>query len=200
MLSAVFLLAPSHLSKRSRYLIAFDYALRNLLPSSGIAIWRVEKLRKLLNGCFQYKQSQRWIAVPHSTSGFGFPSSCFSFTGTIKQQQWPQQDLLTQRNKQRTFSSARLLLHWALERWLVWDCDGRDLGLLKCKVRVTGRNEVGFSPSSFHIWHSGFSLCPMALFRVFPQPTKRLNIPAHVSVPSVDYFLTISPLNKWLKT
>ena len=175
-LSAVFVLAPSHPSKRSQYLIAFDYALRNLLPSSGITIWRVEKLRKLLNGCFQYKQSQRWIAVPHPTSGFCFPSRCFSFTGTIKQQQRPQQDLPTQRNKQHTFSSARLSPHWALERWLVWHCDGRDVGLLKCKVRVTGRNEVGFSQSSFHIWHSGFSLCPMALFRVFPPPTKWLNI------------------------
>ena len=91
------------------------------------------------------------------------------------------------------FLKSRLLLHWTLERWIVWDFDGRDLGLLKCQVRVTGRNEVGFTQSSFHIWHPGFSLCPMALFRVFPLPTKWPNIPAHDVVSSVDYFLTISP-------
>lgn len=33
------------------------------------------------------------------------------------------------------------------------------------------------------------SLCPMALFRVFPLPIKWLNIPTHESVSSVDYFL-----------
>ena len=105
------------------------------------------------------------------------------------------QDLPAQRNKQHTFSSARLLLHWALERWLVWNFFGRDLGLLKCKERVTGRNEIGFSQSSFHIWYSGSSLCPMALFKVFLLPTKWLNIPAHDRVSSVNYFLTIAPLN-----
>ena len=35
---ALFLLAPSHLSKRSQHLPAFDYALRNLLPSKGVTI------------------------------------------------------------------------------------------------------------------------------------------------------------------
>lgn len=33
------------------------------------------------------------------------------------------------------------------------------------------------------------SLCPMALFRVFPPPIKWLNIPTQESVSSVDYFL-----------
>lgn len=143
--------------KRSWHLLAFDYALRNLLPSKGLTIWRAEKWRKLLNSCFQYKKSQRLTAFAPLHLCFLFPSSCLSFSGMIKQkqQQWIQ-DLPTQRNSDLSWVPLLYCARpWTREeKFSIFE--GKASSLLKCKPMSHWGREVCFTLSSCHIWCSQF--------------------------------------------